>query len=120
MPHKKKSESPRWTGGDWISGHKFAHFKNSAKKRNLAFTVSVKDLEAQMHQQAWRCAYTGILLNETTASLDRRDSDTGYTPENVQWVYEPVNHMKWDLPETAFKFLCRLVTQQEKDQVHGS
>lgn len=46
---------------------------------------------------------------ETTASLDRIDSNRGYTQDNVQWVHKDVNKMKMDLNQQIFVELCRAI-----------
>ena len=46
-----------------------------------------------------------------TGRLDRIDSKKGYVPGNVQWVYKPVNMMKWKLSQKEFIHICHLVTE---------
>lgn len=46
---------------------------------------------------------------ETTASLDRIDSDQGYILGNIQWVHKIVNIMKQDTVQSEFIGWCRAV-----------
>ena len=98
----------------------FSHVRGNALKRGIAFDID-KDYAYEVFQsQNQRCALTGLPLkiereyNETyysscTASLDRIDSTIGYVRGNVQWVYKPLNLMKWKLSQTEFVRLCKLV-----------
>jgi hypothetical protein len=46
-----------------------------------------------------------------TASLDRIDSSKGYTKNNIQWIYKPINSMKRDYTQERFIELCKLVAK---------
>jgi len=71
-------------------------------------------------QQNNHCALSGLPISisntvrgdmhgETTASLDRIESNKGYTRDNVQWVHKDINKMKMDLDEKEFIELCKAV-----------
>jgi len=47
-----------------------------------------------------------------TASIDRKNSDLGYTKENIQWVHKDVNYMKMNLSEKYFIKLCKLIARR--------
>jgi hypothetical protein len=47
--------------------------------------------------------------DETTASLDRKDSGKGYTLDNVQWVHKRVNIMKNIISDMEFIEWCKKV-----------
>jgi hypothetical protein len=96
----------------------FSHVKCNALKRRLSFNVTKEQVYEIMQQQNFKCALTGIELTLNckdkyykgcNASLDRIDSNRGYELNNVQWVYKPINNMKWKLPQDEFIRLCRLV-----------
>jgi hypothetical protein len=85
--------------------------------RILESTINTKDLQEQYLKQKGICCYTGISLNilntlkkDSNASIDRRDSNLGYTPDNIQWVYKPLNIMKNSFSEKEFLFVCNQVT----------
>lgn len=49
---------------------------------------------------------------ETTASLDRIDSNKGYVVGNVQWVYKKINMMKQGYSQDEFILLCKEVVKK--------
>lgn len=49
----------------------------------------------------------------TNASVDRIDSEYGYTEDNVQLVCSRVNLMKGPLPQQTFFDLCRIIANNE-------
>lgn len=98
----------------------FSHIRGNAKKRKIPFEIDKYYAHEIFLTQKGRCALTGLLLkiershDETyysscTASLDRIDSSLGYIVGNVQWVYKPLNNMKWKLTQSEFIRLCKLV-----------
>lgn len=105
-------QSKRWGGCGEISGKYWSGTKRSANKRGFEFSVTIKEAWDLFGQQQGRCALSGVTLQfgkEQDASLDRKDSSRGYTPDNVQWVHKWVNLMKTDLSEAEFIDWCRKV-----------
>jgi hypothetical protein len=49
-----------------------------------------------------------------TASIDRIDSDGGYTVDNIQWVHKSINYMKGQLSNDEFIDLCKLIVNNNK------
>ena len=89
--------------------------KQHAKVKNRVFTITLDDLCKVLLQQNNKCALTGIeFSNENKPSLDRIDSNIGYTPENIQFVLKEVNIMKSNLDESKFIELCSLITYTKK------
>jgi hypothetical protein len=80
-----------------------------AETRGLSFEVTVSDLTVQLIRQNGICSLSGrkISLLDNSASLDRINSDIGYTKDNIQWLYKPINTMKMALPQADFLQLCR-------------
>lgn len=70
--------------------------------------------------QNGKCAITGLEMTWVTGggsagrqfniSVDRRDSEQGYVPGNIQLVCKAVNLMKHDFDDASFKFWCKAVT----------
>lgn len=104
------------------------NYKQGAKSRGLTFEITEIDLENLWATQRGLCALTGeplvplqklkvkqnnkiTFLFEGTASLDRIDSNQGYTIDNIQWVHKDINKMKWDFDQTAFVSWCRKVAK---------
>ena len=96
-----------WRGGNKVSGIYFSSTKASAKKRNLEFDITVKDMDELIEKQNGKCALTGwdIKVNET-ASIDRIDSKIGYLKDNIQWVHKDLNRFKWDFDEKYLYRIC--------------
>lgn len=97
-----------------ISGIYLWSIKRHAKERNIPFNLNTKDMWELFLKQKKKCAISGIRLffttskkdyqthKEQTASLDRKDSNKGYTIDNVQWVHKDINWMKNNFPEDKF------------------
>jgi len=117
--HLRGPASPYWTGHGEISGYKWGKIEASAKSRNLAFDVTIKEAWELFLKQERTCALSGILLyfgesgrDLGVASLDRIDSSKGYTPDNIQWVHRDVNRLKMDLPEKRLLELCEAIVKK--------
>ena len=95
-------------------------FKKGAERRGLEFSITVDDLVALFDEQHGRCALTGEELTLPqwagkknapyyNVSIDRIDSDEGYTVDNIQLVTKTVNMCKMDLPQEGFVAMCKQV-----------
>lgn len=93
--------------------------KTRAKKKNFDFNLTNEDITNLMDKQDMRCAVTGIEMslhsdtrkkaNPFKCSLDRIDSNFGYTLDNVRLVCWAVNQMKSDRTEEEFKFWIQIL-----------
>jgi hypothetical protein len=103
----------------------FDRTRRGALSRNMVFDISPQFVWGLFCRQQGRCALSGMQIHfgdpsstwlgahnsiKPTASLDRKDSLVGYTPDNVQWVHKAVNQMKMDLPEPFFLAVCRRIS----------
>lgn len=120
-------DSPFFTGCGEISGKFFSHIKRTAnggtnKRKRLSkeFKITVEFLWDLFLKQDRKCAITNIPINFNTnfgkifdgsASLDRIDSNKGYTKDNVQWVHKTINMMKNKLSMNEFTEWCKLVAK---------
>lgn len=90
----------------------------NARARNLEFNISIEDAYEIYLKQGGLCALSEIPLEFksrfSTASLDRINSDLGYTKENVQWVHRDINKIKMDLPSSYFEHLCNLISNKSQ------
>jgi hypothetical protein len=86
----------------------------------LDFTITIEFLWELIQKQDFKCAISGLPIQLTqsrrtgenmTASIDRRDSTKGYTPDNVQWVHKTINIMKNTLSEQEFIEFCKAVAK---------
>ena len=101
--------------------------RSSAKVRKLDFIITRDFLYSLYKKQGGYCALSGIelrwsahtkahRLNCTTASVDRINSDRGYTEENIQWTHKHLNKMKGTLKQEEFIKYCRLVARKHNDE----
>ncbi len=87
----------------------------SASKRGLILDIKADDLVRLFAEQRGRCAYTGLGIHmnnngrKCTASLDRIDSDNGYSIDNIQFVHKHVNLMKNVFSHDYFVAMCKSV-----------
>jgi hypothetical protein len=123
--NKRGDKSHRWKGCGVISGDFFGKLQHHARKRGISFNLSIEYIDELAKKQNFTCALTGEKLifpikqkdRTKTASLDRKDSDKPYEPENVQWVLKNVNIMKLTLSEEDFIDVCKkVVAYNEKKE----
>ena len=119
----------------WELGHKhnlnarvWNRMLRNAKLREIVVDLGdVKEAKNFLYEmlhtrQNDRCALSGLPISisnttrgdmhgETTASIDRKDSNKGYTRDNVQWVHKDVNQMKMDFEEAEFIDLCKTIAR---------
>lgn len=98
----------------------WSRFLSHAESRGLEVEFSEEWVWSLLEKQNWKCALSGVDLTVatnatdrkngvTTASIDRVNSDLGYTRENTKFVHKDLNRMKSDFPEPHFVEWCRLV-----------
>lgn len=94
----------------------FSNIKQNAKKRGISFNIKPEDIWNCYLSQDKRCALTGSevsfpVKNDKfgTASIDRINSDKGYTVNNVQIVNKISNRLKMDMTEDELFQLCKMV-----------
>jgi hypothetical protein len=114
------SKNKKWKGYGNISRKFWRSVEEGALARGHDFEISIEYVWELFLKQNGKCAITGLDLHfaaterrreqgETTASLDRIDSNKGYTKDNVQWVYKDINMMKQGFNQDYFFKLCKLV-----------
>lgn len=96
----------------------FYRIKNSAKKRNILFTLSKEYLQNLFDKQNFKCKISNLdiyfankTIEKNIASLDRIDSSKPYVEGNVQWVHYKINLMKYNFSQDYFIKLCKLVSE---------
>lgn len=97
--------------------------RNRIKKKGCECDITPKFIYELFLQQNKKCAISGLELvfadthakkTDTTASLDRIDSNEGYTKKNVQWVHKTVNSMKNDMTDNEFINWCKIISKFNK------
>lgn len=119
-----------YKGYNDLSGTYFSRTQISAKKRNLKFDITIKDMWNQYIKQNKKCALTkrDILIVSDftknyinhTASIDRIDSSKGYTIDNIQWVHRDINWVKSNFQEVDFYNMCKDVYLNCKEKYESS
>lgn len=97
-------------------------FCKSARLRNISWEINIYDLDVIYERQNGKCYYTGqdlILPNCKTSgqytkksfnvSIDRKDNDLGYHPDNICLCLKHVNMCKHILHHNDFIKLCKQV-----------
>ena len=91
--------------------------------KNLEWTVEQEQLYILWDLQEGKCALSGVYLTWQTgegsqdfnASIDRKDPNKGYIPENIQLVAFRVNVMKHVLGESAFFWWCKNIVAKKEE-----
>lgn len=116
------SAKSRFCGFGELTGTYLSIVKRSAMTRQLEYLVTPQFLWELFLKQGKKCALSGLPIvfgkrrsgKKQTASLDRIDSNLGYTIDNVQWVHRDLNNMKQALNEVEFVKYCQLVAENRK------
>lgn len=110
------SNNPNWSGGEFVGSSLFTRMKHNAKTRQIPFHISMKDIENLFIKQNGKCALTSLPISfiDKTASLDRIDSNKGYTKDNIQWVHKDINRMKNEYDMKYFVNMCKLIVENNK------
>lgn len=114
-----------WKGEGDIPASFLSRIKLHAKRRKIEYSLTIKELWDLYEKQKGKCALTGrdlyipksLKKESPTASLDRINSDLGYTINNVQWVHKDVNFMKQNFSLEYLLQLCKEVIQYQEHRV---
>ncbi len=116
-------------GGIPMSREHWNQYMDNAKSRGIDFDLDISDAYNLFLKQDKRCVLTGDELvifqstkkflneranTENLASLDRIDSNRGYTIDNIQWVRKDINLMKMAFSQEHFIDLCNRVSDFSK------
>ncbi len=121
----QKWESKDWTGYGKISGSFWGLFLRRTKKRSkkLEIEITIEDVWNLYENQNGKCALSKLDMNlgrreKTTflhdISIDRIDSNLGYTLNNVCLLHKDINVMKQDYSLDYFLELCEKVSNPIK------
>lgn len=100
-----------------ITGEYYNNLRKSAKERGHEFKISLEELWELWENQCGFCALSGVRIflprgskdksdKTNTASVDRIDSNKGYTKDNCQWVHKRINWMKNNMQDNEFQMWC--------------
>ena len=114
------NKSKVWVSDNLIKYRTLAA-KHRALKKNIEFDIDVEFITDLLQKQDFRCKYSNELLdlanvgsfenqmNLNSLSIDRKDSNKGYTKDNVVLVTAIVNSMKNDLSENIFLGIIKTI-----------
>lgn len=113
---------------DIVLAKKYCALYSSAKTRQIEFTLTLKKLRNLL--KAKRCFYTGIPFEETgdyARTIDRVNSNLGYTDENTVACSNKINSLKGNLSEEEIikmaenlkKFTVKSVKQENIKPLHS-
>lgn len=116
---KTGSSHPTWKGFGEIPSVYWKSITRGAQLRDIEFSITIEDAWLLFLEQNRCCALSGVLLQfgskhlgtQTTASLDRICSTTGYTYDNIQWIHKRINFMKSNDSDAEFIEWCKRVTE---------
>jgi hypothetical protein len=102
----------------------FRTAKRHAKEKNKEFNLTLECLKQLWDKQKGICVYTGWELelpktskgtarNYRKASIDRKDSTKGYTPDNIQFVSYMANCAKNCFDESELIAFCEAVVKHK-------
>lgn len=93
----------------------YNRFYKSAIRRGINWDLNVETMFEKFNGY---CALTNweisIHYSQSTASLDRIDSNLGYTLDNIQWVHTMVNMSKNKYKQEDFVKMCIAVSNKVK------
>lgn len=95
-------------GLEWNIKQILRSINNRTKKSKLNVDIDITFLINLFNQQDGICPYSGRKMkfdinSQERLSLDRKDSNKGYTKDNVVWCCWQANNIKQDLNEIDFK-----------------
>lgn len=81
--------------------------KRKNRLRSAIFKIKIKDIEMLYSRQRGKCAYSGMNLSfrkmdKYKLSIDRIDSDLGYTIDNIHLVCWIINQAKGNMSDYDF------------------
>lgn len=109
------SSSPKRYLQSWLSRG------SSSRGQQREVDLKIEDLLQCWHEQSGRCAVTNMAMTYSPKSLklgtglnvsiDRINSDQGYTPKNIRLVCHRVNVMRNTGDDAELQWWCRQIMQ---------
>lgn len=103
--------------------HKLTTTKKNCKKyKSFSCNIKIEQLKDLWMKQKGKCAISGINMTHLTgegrviynASIDRINSELGYTIDNIQLTCTIVNSMKSNLENDEFIKICKTVVKWQE------
>lgn len=114
-----KKDHPSWQGYENISKSFYSHFKKGAERRHIDFSITIEEINQLFEKQNGKCFFSeeNLIFNGShgksfgNASLDRKDSNKGYTKDNCQLVTKQINISKGVMNNQEFITMCQQVAK---------
>jgi|TARA_R110000744_G_C19122477_1_gene536106 hypothetical protein len=116
---KEGFNNGHFAGYEELGGYYVGQLRDNAKRRNLPFETTAKELWKLLVAQDFKCALSGMYIRTSrtidyktkmqTASVDRIDSTKGYVEGNIQWVHKVINQMKSNRTDKELIEFCKAV-----------
>jgi hypothetical protein len=108
--NSKKHRKKHW--------YRYLAQKANARKRKGSIKLTEQIVLSIATTQKFKCALTNVTFNIESKwykpSLDRIDSNKGYTKNNIRLVAWIVNHCRGDLTDNDFIDMCKKVARRTK------
>lgn len=99
--------------------------KHKEKYKSFLFEITKNDVLSLYEKQNGKCAISGIKMTHFTnegrilynLSVDRIDSDKGYTIDNIQLLCTIINTMKSTLSNEEFVEICKLIVDNQITEI---
>jgi hypothetical protein len=122
-----KKQIKRWGDNDkndFVPSLFLRSVKRRAKRKNIPYDLTADFILNMYIRQNGKCAISGMDISLPknndeyakhlhTVSVDRIDSNKGYTKNNVQLLHKDINRMKWSHSEEYFLSLCENIYQNQ-------
>lgn len=114
----RQTTNIKYHSHEFIGGWMWSAARTRARRSNIPFNITTKDMWEAAVKQDMKCALTGVplvfVISKTgaksgNASLDRIDSSLGYEVGNIQWTTKWSNFAKTNLTTDQFVDNCILV-----------
>ena len=102
----------------------YTQLRYARVKAGFPWKITADFLISLYHEQNGLCALTGMTMTNqrnrlakrslTNISIDRKDSNKGYVPSNIQLVCSAVNLMKGTMSDEQFVTMCKLVVEHHR------
>lgn len=103
-----------------VLNHKLRYAKNTCQKMKRDFSIDAEHLMEIYDKQKGLCYYSNLPMHDKlcspwTVSIDRVDSNAGYTAGNIVLCCAIINSMKLDLTVEEFKKYIKLIHENRKN-----
>ncbi len=109
---KHKQSNKEYIRKNYIH-HKLSQARNRIVKRGLEFSITIEDIEKLILKQDNKCRYSNIIFDPEnknySMSIDRINSNLGYTNDNIQLICSVINMMKNNLKEEEFLYIIKKI-----------